>query len=152
LFSKWVQKKVLWKNCKDNLEKNDRTWEKNKINKENSRYLQIFCLCNLGFEKEVRHFLLLFILLFPLKDLFRYLSLKKLLKRLEKTKDITGKLWKDIILGSPKERQVLVSKLIPFPFLILKKEAKGQFATRTRSATTSRKAYLGSNSRKNPHS
>jgi len=48
LFPEWVQKKVLWKNCKDNLEKGCRSWKKNKRDRESSKILQTFCLCNLG--------------------------------------------------------------------------------------------------------
>jgi hypothetical protein len=50
--------------------------------------------------------------------------LRKLLKQLEKTRKITRKLWGVIILGSPKERQIQVSKSIWFPFLIFKKKNK----------------------------
>lgn len=49
----------------------------------NNRIFQIFCLCSLGLQKEVHHFMLLFILLIRLRDL----SLKKFMKELEKMRD-----------------------------------------------------------------
>ncbi len=114
----------MWRNYKGNLEINYKSWKKNKRNKENNRSLQIFCLYSLSFQKEVRHFLLLFILLLPLKDLLWYLSLRKLLKKNLKMRKITRKLWGDIVFKNPKERLVLVSKSVPFPFLILKKRSR----------------------------
>jgi hypothetical protein len=48
---------------------------------------------------------------------------------------------------------VEVNKSILFPFLILKSpKAEGQFATRSRSAITSRGAYPRVNSKESPHS
>jgi hypothetical protein len=48
---------------------------------------------------------------------------------------------------------IQVSKSIWFPFLILKNpKAEGQFATRSRSAITSRGAYPRVNSKESPHS
>jgi hypothetical protein len=65
--------------------------EEKKRDKENNRILQIFCLWSLGFQKEVRHFCLMFILL-PLKDLFHYLNLRNQLKQFKKMTKITKKL------------------------------------------------------------
>jgi hypothetical protein len=60
--------------------------------KKQKKILQIFCLCNPTLQNEVCHFLLLFIILFLLRDLLQYPSLRKLLKQLEKTRKITRKL------------------------------------------------------------
>ncbi len=105
LSPEWMQKKVLWRNCKDNPKRNYKSWEKrNKSDKENNRNLQIFYFCSLCLHKEVFHFLLLFILLLPLRNLFRYPNLRKLLKELEKMKEIPRKLWGDIPLKSLEKR------------------------------------------------
>ncbi len=112
---------------KHNLEKDHKNrHKKNKRDKENNIILQIFCLCNLGLHKEVRHFLLLFILL-PFKDFIYCLSLRELLKQLEKMTEFTRKFWRNIVLGSPKDKKLQVNKLVQFPFLTLKGGSRGTF-------------------------
>jgi hypothetical protein len=97
---------------------------RNKRDRENNRNLKLFCFCSPGLHNEVCHLLFLFFLLLLLRDRFRYPNLRKLLKELEKMKELTRKLWGDIILGSLEERQVLVSKSIWFLYLILKKRSR----------------------------
>jgi hypothetical protein len=114
------------KSSKDNIEKDYKSWEKKKkIDIENSKILQIFCLYNLGIQKEVCYFHLLFILVLPLKDLIHCLSLKKLLKQLERTIEITKKLWTSIILESLEDKKVQVNTLVRFPFLASKRRSRG---------------------------
>ncbi len=105
LFLEWTWQEAFLRSCKDNLDKDYRNWKKkNKKDKENSIVFPTFFLCSLGFQRDVQHFHLMFIILLLFKDLFHCVSLKGILKRLERTTKITKKLWGNIILKSLEER------------------------------------------------
>jgi hypothetical protein len=63
-----------------------RSWKRSKRDWENNINLQTFCLCNLGLKKEVRLFLIQFIILLLLINLLSYPSLKELLNNQKKNK------------------------------------------------------------------
>jgi hypothetical protein len=67
--------------------------------------------------------------------------LKELLKQLEKMREIVKKHRKDIALRRLEDRHVLVSKLVQFPFQILKRSSRITIWNKTTSAITSRGAY-----------
>jgi len=79
LSLKWMLKKVLWKNCKDSIEKSYWSWKRSKRDWKSNRNLQTFCLYNLGLQKEVHLFFLQFIILL-LKNPLQYPSMRELLK------------------------------------------------------------------------
>jgi hypothetical protein len=122
LFPKWMLKKVLWRNYKDNLKRSCRSWKRSKRDWKSNRNLQTFCLCNSGLQKDVCFFFLEFIILLFLRNLFRYPNLKELLNNLEKMRKIIKKHWGDITLKSPKDRHVLMSKSVPFVFSDFEKD------------------------------
>ncbi len=101
LFPKWVLKKILWRNYKDNLKI---SWKRSKRDWESCKNLQTFCLCSLGLQKKVHLFLFQFINFFLLRNPLQYPRLRELLKQLEKTREIVRKNWGDITLESPWDR------------------------------------------------
>jgi len=81
LSLEWVLKKVLWRNCKENLERSCRSWKRSKKDCENNKKLQMFCLYSLSLQKEVCVFLFQSILLLLLlRNILQYPNLRKLLR------------------------------------------------------------------------